>query len=786
MFNLKVILVGILGLAQAPFVSAANDDDCIKTLDTIYESEKRVVDDSKLRRYVLCPNTEYYIALNFANDGSPLDGQYPIPVGRPNIHVLCGEDGKSQNNCQLVRGLVHVGIVDEFGTESVASNVLLQGLTFFRATSVNVIAMTGGDIVIRDCVFKRNRNVASVYAVAPYSGLRHRSLKGLEDNPSHQLTNYLDARRRTTETTSFNMTKLNLHIQISDSVFSDNVVGASPGADTTAVIYSVGASMELSNSVIVGTTKDEQKIEKLPHLIYVEEASMMLHNNCFLGNDNDITPLVSQSSTIYAESNFNQRTSSNLPKSNCDFIARNQTGPEFVCEAADAMVCKATAPQNYRYPCVTYLDDIYFSEWDVRDSSVTRTYLLCADTTFRVGSRHDDNGTPMGGSYPIILGRSNIRVLCGADGKLENNCAVRDGVVQVAHFDEFDTNKAPIENAFVSGISFQEASAINVLVSGAGDVDFQDCVFKSNANVATVYVQAIKPRIRGQRKLRYVMEWIDEVVDPLNERSLAVTPELRANFDSCVFSDNIIGSAASAISGLISNHGANLTLSNSMIVNTVNQVSTEYVGYYEVGYLVGNFDGRMTLESNCFFHNEVSIAPVINQGVIKATSNAGYQAMVPQGLTPTSQLPEASSRLGNYAEQEAMNASNTNFLAYDQTRANNTDEPPIDTANARCEFIANVEDDVLGAINPELVSFSCEIFDSDICDRADAPSNAPSMMPTASPQPSVMPSPMPTALSPPTQPSGTVESVDISAGTKTSLGLSTLFVLSFFTLASVL
>ena len=141
-------------LATLWLVQASASQNCVKTLNTIYESEKRVSDDSKLRRYILCPNTEYYVALNFAQDGTPLDGQYPIPIGRPNIHVLCGEDGKSQNNCQLVRGLVHVGIVDEFGSGSVPENVLLQGLTFFRATSVNVIAMTDGDIAIRDCVFK--------------------------------------------------------------------------------------------------------------------------------------------------------------------------------------------------------------------------------------------------------------------------------------------------------------------------------------------------------------------------------------------------------------------------------------------------------------------------------------------------------------------------------------------------------------------------------------------------------------------------------------------------------
>ena len=146
-----LVLLLPLGLVSA---EEEKKPTCLKSLNPIYEAEKRVRNDSVVRRYVLCENTEFYVALNFGEDGAPLDGQYPIPVGRPNIHVFCGEDGKSENNCQLVRGLVHVGVVDEFGTDSRADNVLLQGLTFFRASSVNVIAMIGGDITLRDCIFK--------------------------------------------------------------------------------------------------------------------------------------------------------------------------------------------------------------------------------------------------------------------------------------------------------------------------------------------------------------------------------------------------------------------------------------------------------------------------------------------------------------------------------------------------------------------------------------------------------------------------------------------------------
>ena len=214
-----------------------------------------------------------------------------------------------------------------------------------------------------------------------------------------------NSHRTLQESPNNNTATTELQIIIEDSVFSDNVLGASPGADSTAIIYSVGASVDMSNSVIVGTTKDVQKVEDLPHLIYIQSAPLILDSNCFLGNNEGIAPVVAQQATdVSARLNFNQRTTSVLPNTNCEFIAHNlmntsaSTSSIFACNGSDSEVCEAKVSSDYRYPCVTYLDDIYFSEWDVTDSDVPRTYILCPRTTFRVGSRHDENGTPQGGS----------------------------------------------------------------------------------------------------------------------------------------------------------------------------------------------------------------------------------------------------------------------------------------------------------------------------------------------------------------------------------------------------
>lgn len=362
------------------------------------------------------------------------------------------------------------------------------------------------------------------------------------ENNLKSIFNGLNETTMTTEQTfDSNMTKTDLHITIENTVFSDNVLGASPGADSTAIIYSVGASISMRHSVIVGTTRDMQKVEDLPHLVYMESAPIALHHNCFIGNDDGIAPVVAQHSTVHFGSNFNTRTTSQLSKSNCEFIAQNRTSlatEDFVCENSDASVCTANHTPEYRFPCTSYLDDIYFSESDVKDSTVQRTYVLCPDTVFRVGSRHDQDGTPLGGSYPIILGRSNIRVLCGANGSFDNGCEVINGVVQVAHFDEFGNNNGPIANALVQGISFSGASAINALVSGTGDVVFRDCVFRENSNVASVFVQLLDGKINGRRKLTSMLaELIEEKSRGrvMTSRRAADTESLLALFDSCTF-----------------------------------------------------------------------------------------------------------------------------------------------------------------------------------------------------------------------------------------------------------
>lgn len=131
------------------------ETECLTSLNDVYFGERDVVDSIILRTYVLCPDTTFNLANTFGDDGLALDGDNPIIIGRPNVHVLCGEDGMSQNNCTLKGGMIQLAIFDEFEVGFVpATNAVVQGLTFVGATSVNVLANFYGAVTFQDCLFE--------------------------------------------------------------------------------------------------------------------------------------------------------------------------------------------------------------------------------------------------------------------------------------------------------------------------------------------------------------------------------------------------------------------------------------------------------------------------------------------------------------------------------------------------------------------------------------------------------------------------------------------------------
>ncbi len=129
------------------------------------------------------------------------------------------------------------------------------------------------------------------------------------------------------------------------------------------------------------------------------------------------------------------------------------------------------------------MDDVYHFEANLTDDRSLRTYILCPGTKFEVGSRNGDNGSPFDlspsdGSYPIIVNRPNMRVLCGADGSSQNGCVISGGDMQLGIIDEFKTGGPPAINSLVRGITFTGASLANIQATFPCHVIFQDCIFR--------------------------------------------------------------------------------------------------------------------------------------------------------------------------------------------------------------------------------------------------------------------------------------------------------------------
>ena len=101
--------------------------NCINNLNQIADNEKNV-NTNQQRTYHLCPNTNYDMAkIDFHNEF--VRGQKPISA-QPNLRVVCGNDGRLQDNCVLRGGDLHIDATDLYGRRKRAANVYFEGITF--------------------------------------------------------------------------------------------------------------------------------------------------------------------------------------------------------------------------------------------------------------------------------------------------------------------------------------------------------------------------------------------------------------------------------------------------------------------------------------------------------------------------------------------------------------------------------------------------------------------------------------------------------------------------------
>jgi hypothetical protein len=154
-------------------------EPCINSLNIINELEKTdnsivnvefvaTVSDSGLqnaRTYILCPGTEYNVSEKI-NDFDSYPGKIlannTLQLPFSNVHILCGANGNSNNNCTINGGQtqVHVEKMQQLDAHNNNNNnlndILLLGITFTNATMNNIFISGGIDseVIIQDCIFQ--------------------------------------------------------------------------------------------------------------------------------------------------------------------------------------------------------------------------------------------------------------------------------------------------------------------------------------------------------------------------------------------------------------------------------------------------------------------------------------------------------------------------------------------------------------------------------------------------------------------------------------------------------
>eukprot|EP00550_Attheya_septentrionalis_P009722 CAMPEP_0198282828 /NCGR_PEP_ID=MMETSP1449-20131203/2581_1 /TAXON_ID=420275 /ORGANISM="Attheya septentrionalis, Strain CCMP2084" /LENGTH=475 /DNA_ID=CAMNT_0043979243 /DNA_START=75 /DNA_END=1502 /DNA_ORIENTATION=- len=253
-------------------------------------------------------------------------------------------------------------------------------------------------------------------------------------------------------------------------------------------------------------------------------------------------------------------------------------------------------------PCYSSLAAIYNTEAGRGiNPSFQRIYTLCPRTTFRIGTWNEDGVLTDGIDYPLIFFRPNIRVQCGLDGSIANNCVFSGGDYQVemekaSLLEEKNVPDTMISNIEVVGVTFTGSKIHSVYADSdsPGSISFIDCHWTGNFGFGPV--------------------WSGE-----GENESVSLPNVLTKFDSCKFTDNKIdltlaledlNSYVKYWGGVITSENQQLEVTNSLFRN--NQFGAD-IGALEFTYIIYVYEGINTVRDNCFVDNLSSFGTMVQE-----------------------------------------------------------------------------------------------------------------------------------------------------------------------------
>jgi hypothetical protein len=142
--------------------SVAATENCVEDFREIHELEARMEDTSVVRKYVICPYRFISIGLldydNNLRDEGDDSVNPPLPL-RPNMHILCGDNGQKGNLCFVRDGQLQIdGTSKRNIQDPTVANVTIEGFIFSGALEHSLLVTKPGSITFRNCEWRVSTN----------------------------------------------------------------------------------------------------------------------------------------------------------------------------------------------------------------------------------------------------------------------------------------------------------------------------------------------------------------------------------------------------------------------------------------------------------------------------------------------------------------------------------------------------------------------------------------------------------------------------------------------------
>ena len=128
--------------------------------------------------------------------------------------------------------------------------------------------------------------------------------------------------------------------------------------------------------------------------------------------------------------------------------------------------------------CIEELQDIWFLENLVFDTSVQRTYVLCPRRIFEIGTLDYSRELQGFGVHPPLPIKPNMHIKCGEDGLRTNLCWIVEGDVHIDATPYLGLTEPRVDNVVIEGITFIDARRYGLWAAKPGHIKFIDCEFR--------------------------------------------------------------------------------------------------------------------------------------------------------------------------------------------------------------------------------------------------------------------------------------------------------------------